>query len=316
MVLISNLKPHEIIEGRYVVKFRKPVERYMKGYKFELRIGDSSGEIMLKYWGPNSEKNVKELFDSISPNDVIEIDGKTNEYNGRLELSLNENNKIKVLKPGEYDPTEFVGKTEKNIDEMFTELKQKIEGIEDPDLILILQSFFEDKEFTEAFKSAPAAMYRHQGYIGGLLEHTLNVVHICERGLEVFPALNKDLTIAGAILHDVGKIREFDVDTSIRTSTEGMLLGHMSTTLEMFDEKTRDLKIDENTRLKLKHILISHHGEREYGSIKSPAFPEALLIHLADNMDAKLEFMIQTKKNAKTEDDYIYTKDLGNIYLK
>jgi 3'-5' exoribonuclease len=316
MVLLKNLKPNESVDGRFVVKFKKPVQPYAKGYRFELRIGDTSREVMLKYWGGKEEKAVKELYDSIKKDDVVFVKGVSAEYHNDIEISINETGQLRVCQPGEYDPKEFVPVTERDIGEMLKKIQAKIDSVKNQDLKKVLKAFFADKGFVDAFKKSPAAMYKHHGRVGGLLEHTLDVTEICDDIVKYHPELDRDLVITGAIIHDIGKIKEFDVTTNIKTSTEGMLIGHITTGLEMFHDKTRDLDVPKDLKTKLKHMIISHHGQADFGSPKPPAFPEAMIVHLIDYLDSTLEQMITHRETAETEDDYFYTKDFGNIYLR
>lgn len=313
---LVNLKPNEQVEGNYVLKFKKPVQQYKNGYRFELRIGDSTKEVMLKYWGGPDEQKVQKLYDSVHKDDVIHIKGMSNTYNDNMEISVNKDGgEIRPCKKGEYDISDFVKTTSRDIEEMVKELGLKVKSVEDPEMKTILEAFFLDEEFMNEFKKAPAAMYRHHNCVGGLLEHTLDVTGICEDLTKYHPELDKDLVVTGALLHDIGKIHEFDVTTSIKATTESMLLGHIVKAVEVFHEKTSGIK-NEVLLMKLKHILVSHHGQLEYGSPKKPAFPEAMLIHMVDNLDATVELMIRQKEEASTEDEQIYTKDFGNIYLK
>jgi len=180
----------------------------------------------------------------------------------------------------------------------------------------LVYSFIKDPAFSEKFMKHPAAMYKHHGWLGGLLEHTLNVVKICDFLKKVHPELNRDLMLTGAILHDIGKIRELDVTTHIRTSREGMLVGHLAMSFEEVSKRMDRLKTPGDIQLKVKHILISHHGKIEYGSPKQPAIPEALAVYLADDLDFKITEMLTHIKRAETEDDYMYVGDVGTIYLK
>jgi len=313
---IKELKAGDIISDLFVVKFKKPVQEYARGYRFEVRIGDSSGEIMLKYWGDNDKEFVQKIYDSIEKDGIVFVKGTIGEFNNNLELSVNDPEGVRMCKSEEYDPSDFILTTEKDIEEMYKEIEETINNIQDPILKKILNSFFSNTDFVKEFKTSPAAMYKHHGWIGGLLEHTLNVVNIFKNILKIHKEIDKDLLLTGAILHDIGKIREFEVISSIRTSKIGMLKGHIILGLEELTHKLKELSIKEEEAIKLIHILISHHGKLEFGSPKVPSFPEALAVYYADEMDAKLTQMINTKKDAITEDDYIYTKDFGNVYLK
>jgi 3'-5' exoribonuclease len=167
------------------------------------------------------------------------------------------------------------------------------------------------------FKKAPAAMHRHQNYVGGLLEHTLNVVKICQRIHEIHPHLDYSLLLTGAILHDIGKIKEMKMSTSIDISEEGMLLGHITIGVEMLTEKIKKLeRFPMQIKLKLTHMVLSHHGRLEYGSPKTPQFPEAHAVYFADEIDAKVDYLLRLKEEAETEDPWIWKRDIGHIYLK
>ncbi|MFH1788484.1 MAG: HD domain-containing protein [Candidatus Altiarchaeota archaeon] len=316
MKKIADLEVYDEVYGNYVVKFKKPVQKYVKGYKFELRIGDSSGEVMLKFWGPDDEAAVKKLYDSVSVDDVVHVRGEVAEYHDAKEVAVNDLDGIRVLSPVEYVKSDFVKESEKEIDEMYGQLSSFISSVKNHDLKKVLDVFFSDPEFVKKFKADPAAMYKHHAWIGGLLEHTLSVVRICEKSLELYPDLDRDLVIAGAVLHDIGKTREFTVTTSIKPTLESRLVGHVVMGVEMLHAKTEGMDMPEELKVKLKHIIESHHGQLEWGSPKTPAFPEAMLVHHADYLDAKLTHILSRKKEAKTDDDFMYLKEYGSIYLK
>ncbi|MBI2129601.1 HD domain-containing protein [Candidatus Woesearchaeota archaeon] len=311
---IKDFKQDQIVNDIFVVKFKKPIEPYKNGYKFELRLGDSSREIMYKYWGSPEEAKVKFLYDMIKPDDVVLAQGRVNEWKGQFEISANEENKIKILSKGEYDASDFVRMGLKPVEELFKELMNYIEKIENKELKKLLDYFFKDENFAKRFKESPAAMYIHHGWIGGLLEHTLSVAKLCEDIFKIHDGMDRDLLITGAILHDIGKLEEFTVTTSIKVSTKGMLLGHVTIGVEMLMRAMDQLKTPEEIKLKILHIIITHMGE--YGSNKLPSFPEALTIYYADELDAKVLQMREIKETAQTEDDYFYHKDFGNVYLR
>ncbi|MDO8740397.1 MAG: HD domain-containing protein [Candidatus Woesearchaeota archaeon] len=311
---IKDFKQDQIVNDIFVVKFKKPIEPYKNGYKFELRLGDSSREIMYKYWGPPEEAKVKFLYDMIKPDDVVLAQGRVNEWKGQFEISANEENKIKILSKNEYDIRDFVRMSSKPIEEMFKELMSYVGKIENKELKKLLEYFFNDENFAKRFRESPAAMYIHHGWVGGLLEHTLSVVKLCEDIFKIHDGMDRDLLITGAILHDIGKLEEFAVTTSIKVSTKGMLLGHVTIGIEMLLKAMEQLKTPEEIKLKILHIIITHMGE--YGSNKLPSFPEALTIYYADELDAKVLQMREIKETAQTEDDYFYHKDFGNVYLR
>ncbi len=316
-MLVKNLAPYESIDGKYVVKFKKPVQKYAKGYVFQLRIGDPSGEIMLRYWGAEKKDEVEKLYNSIKKDDVIYVVGETTIFNNRMAINVNPpSGKITVLKTGEYEESDFIPESDKDTKEMYGELTKIADSLENTHLKELVYAFVKDPAFSEKFIKHPGAMYKHHGWLGGLLEHTLNVVKICEFLKKIHPELDRDLMLTGAILHDIGKIRELDVSTHIRTSKEGMLVGHLALTFEEVVKKMDRLKTPGDIQLKVKHMLLSHHGKFEYGSPRQPAIPEALAVYLADETDSKITEMLTHIKRAETEDDYIYVSDFGPIYLK
>ena len=311
---VKDFKKDDMVNDVFVVKFKKPVDKYKNGFKFELRLGDSSKEIMFKYWGSSDQLEVEELYKSIKKDDFVRVQGRINEWNNNLEISSNSN--VTIIPSEEIDLADFIPKSKRDIEEMFSELKKYLDSIQNEDLKKVVNYFLSDEKFVSDFKKSPAAMYKHHGWIGGLLEHTLSVVKISVNAIDIYPQLDKDLVIVGAFIHDIGKIEEFKVGSSIKVSEQGMLLGHISIGLEKLSKILDKIEINSVIKLKLKHILLSHHGNLEYGSPKIPAFPEAMLIYHADNLDAKLNLMIRTKEEALTDDDYVYNRDFGNVYLK
>lgn len=313
---INELKVNEEVKDLFVVRFKKPVEKTRKDtYYFTLKIQDALGEMMLKYWGRENKESVEQLYNTIKPDSVIYVEGIVSEYNGKLDLSVNEG-ALKVLKEGEYDLSDFIRTSDKNTEEMFLELKKYIDSVENEEFKKALASFFDDEDFVKKFKQSPAAMYKHHGWVGGLLEHTLSVLKIC-CDLIKYHKLDKDILITGAILHDIGKMEEFETTSLIKVTDKGNLLGHITLGVQMLSKKLDALKVSEIIKNKLLHILISHHGNLEYGCPKLPSFPEAFIIAKADELDALAIQMIDYKENASTEDSFIYSKDFKtNIYLK
>lgn len=311
---IDELEDGSAVNSVFAVKYKKPPSKYKRGKKgswFEIRLSDKTGEITARYWGKDLV-STDELYKSFEKDDVLYIRGRTEMYKEKLQISI-ESGGIRKCSPSEYSIEDFVKKSE-NIDELFDELMEMIESIDEP-FKGLLSKFFDDNSFIEKFKKAPAAMHRHQNYVGGLLEHSLNVAKICDKICEVHE-LDRNLLLTGAILHDIGKIKELKVTTSIDVSIEGMLKGHIIAGLEMLKEKMDGMNLTENLKFKLSHLLLSHHGKREYGSPKTPQFPEALALYYADELDAKIDYSLRLKREAKTEDPWIWTKDFGSIYLK
>lgn len=320
---LKGLKDGESVSDMFAVKFKKPPTEYRgkSGKWFEFRVSDKSGEATVKYWGSEDVEKTTRLYESFERGDVVELKGTTQEYppgSGNVQISVDSaSGLIRRCSENEYDIADFVSATERDIEAMFKELLEVISTVENPSLATLLVAFFEEEEFARLFKTTPAAMHYHQNYIGGLLEHTLNVVKMCEKVSELHKKLDRDLLISGAILHDVGKTKELEVTTSIDVTREGMLLGHVTMGKEMVGEKARAIEgFPERLRMKLEHIILSHHGKLEYGSPKLPQFPEALAVYYADETDAKVSFALRMKEEARTEDPWIWIKNFGHIYLE
>jgi 3'-5' exoribonuclease len=309
---LSEYNKFDPVKDIFVVKYKKPIAKYATGYMFELRVGDSSKEMNLKYWGSDNQEEVEKVYDSIQPDSVVLVDGVVKEYRGKLEINTSD---VRVLKEGEFEKHIFIKKAERDIDEMFKELQGLICEIKNPQLRKVIDSFFADKQFVEKFKNHPGAMYKHHNYIGGLLEHTLHVTKICKMMYDLYPKMNKDLLLAGAILHDIGKIKELDYTNNIFATDEGRLLGHLIQGFDMLSNQIKRLGVEGNIKTKILHMMLAQHGKREYGSPKEPMFPEALCVYLADEMDSRLYQMIDFKEKMITEDNFAYSKSLGSIYL-
>ena len=313
---INELKEGQPVDSTFSVKYRKSPSAYKNGYKFTAGLSDKTGEIELKYWGGPDKDAVQRMFDSFKEGDVIRVVGIVSKYE-RVEIHVNEG-KGSVEKVLDYDRMDFVPMTKQNIEEMFAEIKRAIDGIQNPHLRQLLGAFFGNPAFVKEFKNAPAGITMHHAYIGGLLEHTLHVLRICRALLDIYPQLDRDLLFAGAILHDIGKTREYEVTTNIKQGEEGMLRGHITIGEEMVVEKIKEIPdFPGDLRMKVAHMMLAHHGNNEYGSPVVPAFAEAEAIYYADECDAKLDQHIDTKENPATEDFRVWSRKLRRpVYLK
>jgi len=315
---VSDLKVGDMVDDLFAVKYKKLPQPYQKGYWFEMRVSDKTDEITAKYWSTGNLDEVDRVYNSFKKGDVIHIVGRVNSYLEAKEISINPpTGKISKVEIGNYDPNDFVEKTSKDIEKMYNELMTFANSVKNLEIKKILDVFFvEDKNFIDEFKKAPAAMHLHQNVIGGLIEHTLNVTKICDVISTIYPDLNRDILIASALLHDIGKIREFEVNTSIDVSEEGMLKGHITIGNEMLNEKMKALGTPKQLCLKMSHMMLSQHGKKENGSPIQPQLPEAVALFYADDCDSKVFQYLKMKKEAKTEDPWVYSKRLGHVYLR
>lgn len=306
------------MDDLFSVKFKKPPREYAKGYMFEVRVADRSGEMTLKYWGTPDLDGVTRVYHSFGHGDVIRVRGRISSFRDVLEIAVSgEETEAIVPVPAEaYDIRDFVGVSGKDIDQMMSRLNSFIRKVEEPHLRKLLQHFFADEAFVERFKAAPASMHLHCNWIGGLLEHTLNVVETSDFLADRHKEMERDLLITGAILHDIGKLEEYVVSTNIDVSVDGMLRGHIIIGAEMVVRACDSIDgFPEVLKLKLAHMVLSSHGRIEQGAAKEPQFAEAVAIAFADDMDAKLEQYIRAKEEARTEDLWIWDRRLKHVFL-
>ncbi len=267
-----------------VTKNGKPYE--------SLILQDKTGTIDAKIWDPNNAGIAD--FDVL---DYIEVYGDITSFQGALQVNVKRTRKCRE---GEFNPEDYLPVSKFNIEDMFKELLNYINKIENKYLKQLLQSFFvEDEEFIEVFKKSSAAKTVHHGFVGGLLQHTLSVTKLCEYYCSVYPLLNKDLLVSAAICHDIGKTREISLFPQNDYTDEGQFLGHIVIGTEMVAEKINKIK-DFPVLLasELKHCILAHHGEYEYGSPKKPAIMEAVALNFADNTDAKLQTFTEILENS------------------
>ena len=287
MRYIETLREGERIQEIYLCR-QRTTAMTKTGKEYEnVILQDKTGSLDAKIWDPHS-MGIDE-FDAL---DYVEVNGDVTVFNGQTQLSIKRARKISET---DVDPTNYLPCTNKNIDEMMMGLTKFIAGVNNPYYKQVLTKLFIDNtEFAEAFKKHSAAKSVHHGFIGGLLEHTLSVAKMCDFFAKQYPILNRDLLMTSAICHDIGKVYELS-DFPMNDYTDaGQLLGHIVMGSEMLG-KIMDSIPDFPTKLKneLKHCILAHHGELEYGSPKKPALIEAMALNLADNADAKIETMTE-----------------------
>jgi len=283
MKYIKDYKDGDRVFDIYFCKFKSSaVTKNGKNYD-NVILQDKTGTLDAKIWDPNNAGIAD--FDAM---DYIEVYGDVTSFNGALQVNVK---RVRKCAEGEYDEREYMPVSGKNIDEMFSELLNIIDSIENTYLNALLKSFFvEDKAFAERFKKASAAKSVHHGFIGGLLEHTLGVTKLCAYYCTAYPILKRDLLLTAAICHDIGKTREISAFPANDYTDEGQFLGHIVIGSEMIGEKVKQIAgFPPILAMELKHCILSHHGEYEFGSPKKPAIIEAVALNYADNTDAKME---------------------------
>lgn len=304
--LINEYSEGEVVSDIFVVKIKKGITDYTKGYYFSLVLTDSSGKsIDYKYWGGFDEDRVKALYDTLKDDSVIYVEGKFSFYNSKPQIASNEIHSVRVVEEGQYNKEDFIKRTGKDIEVMYTKLKSYIEKVQDGKLKLLLDTIF--LEIEESFKKHPAAISIHHNWMGGLLEHVLEVLRYCDVSAELYPQLNQDLLITGALLHDIGKLEEMEMTTRIKGTNRGMFSGHILLGSIFVSNKMNELGLDEDTKNKVLHMIVSHHGKIDYGALKEPMFPEALALYYADESSGKMVEMLNFLNESKndTEDDFM-----------
>lgn len=291
MKYIKDYKEGDRIADIYLCKHKQAaVTKNGKPYE-NVILQDKTGTLDAKVWDPNNA-GIEE-FDSL---DYIEVYGDVNNFQGALQVNVK---RVRRCKEGEYNPADYLPVSSKNIDAMMDELIQFIDSIQNPYLKELLQMFFvKDTEFVKAFRQSSAAKTVHHGFVGGLLEHTLSVTKLCDYYCSQYPLLKRDLLISAAIFHDIGKTKELSLFPQNDYTDDGQFLGHIIIGTEMIGEKIRVIKgFPPILASELKHCILSHHGEYEFGSPKKPAIMEAVALNFADNTDAKLQTFTELMNN-------------------
>lgn len=310
--MASTLLVKDFKDGDQVLQFfelrAKNIRKTRTGQDYlDLKLGDSSAEISAKIW-PESLEKWGSNFDVGS---IVKVEGRIEMYRDRSQLVVE---KIRTAAEMEVPDISVVLKsTEYNAVELLAELTALAETMEPPELSLLLLTILE--RTSEQFKVAPASKMIHHAYRGGLLEHTWSVTKKVIAILEVEPTLNRSLAIAGAILHDIGKLRELAGLTRSRT-VEGRLVGHIALGVTLVTEVALELGLEDKLwLLDLEHIILSHHGEPEFGAPVRPLTKEAMLIHFIDNLDSKLKIIDEALVTTDPEGFSQYNKWLeGRAY--
>ncbi len=278
---IADLKDRDTVDSVFMVK-EKTMAMAKNGKPYmNLKFMDKSGEIDGKLWD-----NVDELDKRFQKGDFVQIRGTASLYMGKMQLVAKE---IKRLEEEGVDLADFVPVSPVPLAEMQAELAHVVASLTNPHLKSLMESFTRDAAFMAGYCKAPAAKGMHHVYLGGLLEHSLSVVRLVEAVVPLYPDLNRDLLVVGALLHDLGKVAELAYERAFEYTDEGRLLGHISIGVELLTERIAQLPgFPRELAMLLKHMLLSHHGQYEYGSPKRPKTVEATILHYLDDMDSKI----------------------------
>lgn len=287
MKYIESFREGMHISDVYLCK-NKQISLTKAGKEYgNLVLQDKTGTIDSKIWDLGSPG-----IGNFETMDYVHVEADVTLFQGTYQLKVN---RIRKVTEGEYIPGDYLPVSRKDIDLMYEELTGFIRSIKNDKLKRLVSSFFiEDKEFIKTFRQHSAAKSVHHGFVGGLLEHTLSVVKLCDYYAGYYPLINRDLLLSAAMFHDIGKTKELSVFPENDYTDDGQLLGHIIIGVEMVGERIKTIPdFPEKTSTELKHCILAHHGELEYGSPKKPALLEALALNFADNTDAKMQTMIE-----------------------
>jgi 3'-5' exoribonuclease len=282
-IFISALQAGERVVAFFIVQ-RKQLEPFRdrtKGEFLTLVLGDRTGQVLARVW-----EDAPALAETFSEGDVVKVAGDVEEYLGRTQLIVN---KLRRAQEGEYDLADFIPATEKSVDEMQAALWAQIDRIQDPHLLALVRHFYDDAGFMARLAQAPAARRVHHAYLGGLLEHLTEILELCDTVLKLYPAINADLLRAGALLHDVGKLHEYTWERDIDYTDAGRLIGHVVLGDEIIGQAIAQIPgFPEELSLRIRHMLLSHHGRYEWGSPRRPKTLEAIALHHIENLSAQV----------------------------
>ena len=310
MQAIASLKEGDWVDETYLVTSKQISIAKTGGVYLSVKLADKTGEVDGKLWD-----NAEEVAKRFEREDFIRVKGVAANYQGMMQVKMKT---LEKVDDGKVDLSHFLETTSRNIDEMVNDLSGAAAAIGNAYLRRLMQAFLADASFMASFRRAPAAKALHHNFIGGLLEHVVELIALARDVAKHFPGVDMDLLVVGAFLHDIGKVRELSVRKSIEYTTEGRLIGHISLGYEMLVEKIKGISgFPDELCMLLKHIILSHHGEYEFGSPKRPKIQEAIIINYLDDLAAKISNFRSTLKRenvdagdwtsySKMHDRYLY----------
>ena len=314
--MVADLEVNARVDSSFAVRSRSLAPfRSKSGHYLNLKLADRSGEVAGRAWD-----NAEHLAEVCKPGAVVQVRGRVDEYQGKIQVIVDQ---AEAVDRAQVDPTDYLPTSRRDPIEMMEELDAAIEGVQSPYLQALLLAFFTDTGFRTRFANAAGAKALHHSFVSGLLEHTCAVLRILRALHENHPQLDGDLLTTAAILHDIGKIEELEVDTAIDYTDAGRLLGHTVLTDRMVRGRIAEVP-DFPPQLEnlLVHMLLSHHGQKEYGAPIVPMTAEACALHYADNLDAHVQYFSQVVEEGmgsgnrwsdyqRLFDRYIYIGDAG-----
>ena len=302
---IAELKAGELIADQVFLIAKKDLRTTTNGSLYiHLVLADRTGQLLGRLWSATQQQ-----YDTIPEGGFLRVRGRTESYKGALQFIVDG---MRPVEKGAFDVADFIPCTDKDVGEMWERVLAILRTVKHPMLIALIKEFVTDQAIVAGYKKAPAAIANHHAFIGGLLEHTLSVLELATRVLgktddsdSHYPEVSRDLVLTGIFLHDIGKTAELTYDTNFTYTTSGQLLGHITQAALWIDRKAGEVEaktgqpFPEDIQNVLTHIILSHHGQYEFGSPKLPSCLEAILVHYLDNIDARLNMALTAIKDPK-----------------
>ncbi len=298
MYYLKDYREGQKLTGTYLCKSKQILKTKAGKTYYSLILQDKTGTADAKIWELNNG------IASFEAMDYIYCEGLVTSFQGNIQMNIS---RLRKSEEGEYDPADYIPTTKKDVGEMFEQILSYIRSVKNPYLSQLLKKFFlEDKVFVEKFKKHSAAKSVHHGFMGGLLEHTLSVTNMCEYFAGAYPNIHRDLLIAAALFHDMGKIDEIAAFPRNDYTDAGQLLGHIYIGAQKLSAAIAEISgFPKKLENELLHCILAHHGKLEFGSPKVPALLEAMALHLADNADAKLQTLTEIFEQAEDNMDWL-----------
>ena len=323
---VKEIKEGQEVRGFFAVRSKDLPRDYKNksGRWFTVRVGDATGDIGLKFWGGEDPERTMRTYGSFSVGSVVYVKAMAayDKFEDGIMLIVNEGtDELRHVEEGTMDLDLVPALDGDRIKALTDELFELIASVRDVQLKMLLQSFFSEKPLLEAFKYSPSAMRHHHAYVGGNLEHTINVARMVDLMAHRYPRIDRDLAVTGALLHDIGKLKEYQVTASVEMTSEGQFIGHLQLGWEMVRQRLERIPaFPEERRLKLWDMIIHHHGSYDRsGDMSSNLHTiESCALHYADDADAKVGGFSQFLEQAEgTKDDWVFIKELGfSIYTR
>ncbi len=283
---IADIRPGDSVNEIFALS-EKTVSRKKDGEPFlNLTLADKTGQIRAVVWD-----NVHQVLDILASGDFIQVSGGASEYRGAVQLTVRS---VQAVDSDRVDPNDFLPAADRDVQQMFERLVGLCETVENEHLRRFLASLWQDRDLVERFKTAPAAKKMHHAYLGGLLEHTLSMALLADKVASHYVGVDRDLLLSGTVIHDLGKIYELQYHHRIDYTDQGRLLSHIVIGVQLIDAKIGRLDgFPPRLADQLRHMIISHHGEKQFGSPELPKTLEAVLLHYIDAIDSRMNAIRQ-----------------------